>query len=122
MKYVYGVFGFDQEAICAQFAAGHMGRPTVIGGEKEKARSARAGDALNLSEQLRSVHLRHVPIRQNEFEAAAAKAQGQNVVINITQNINGSGLSKDELTSVLEKNNKSVIREVADQIKTGKSF
>jgi hypothetical protein len=58
----------------------------------------------------------------DRFEAAAKASSGKNVVVNITQNINGSGLSEAELTRILEKNNKSVIREVADQIKTGKAF
>lgn len=56
------------------------------------------------------------------FEAAAAKAGGQTITIAPVYHINGAGLSEDEIASLLEKNNKALLREVADQIKTGKSF
>lgn len=56
------------------------------------------------------------------FEAAAAKAGGQTININYSPVINGAGLSKDEIADVLAKNNKNLLREVADQIKTGKAF
>jgi hypothetical protein len=56
------------------------------------------------------------------FEAAAASAKGQTIIINNRPVINGSGLSKEEIADVLAKNNKSLLKEVADQIKTGKSF
>jgi hypothetical protein len=58
------------------------------------------------------------------FEAAAAKINsgGQTIVINHSPVINGSGLSKEEIADVLAKNNKNLLKEVADQIKTGKSF
>ena len=56
------------------------------------------------------------------FDAAAANAKGQTIIINNNPVINGSGLSKEEIADVLAKNNKNLLKEVADQIKTGKSF
>ena len=56
------------------------------------------------------------------FEAAAAKAGGQTITIAPVYHINGTGLSADEVTGLIEKNNKALLKEVASQIKDGKSF
>ena len=50
------------------------------------------------------------------FENAMGKA-GQGVTINVTQNINGSGLSAAELEYVLERNNKALVAEITDAAK-----
>lgn len=58
----------------------------------------------------------------DRFEAAAAKAGGQTITVSPVYHINGTGLSADEVARLMEKNNKTLLREVADQIKTGKAF
>ncbi len=50
------------------------------------------------------------------FENAMGK-MGQGVTINVTQNINGSGLSAAELEYVLERNNKALVAEITDAAK-----
>lgn len=53
----------------------------------------------------------------NRFEAAASRmGAGQGVTINVTQNINGSGLSAAELERVLAKNNKELIFRAKSEI------
>jgi len=63
-------------------------------------------------------------IGADRFESFAASARrgGGNVTINVSQNINGVGLSADELSRVLSKNNEEIYREVANKIQTGKAF
>lgn len=59
------------------------------------------------------------------FEAAASKmgnGGGQAITMAPVYHINGTGLSVDEIASLLEKNNRALLQEVADQIKTGKAF
>ena len=41
---------------------------------------------------------------------------GQGVTINVTQNINGSGLSESELTRVLAANNRDLIARAKSEI------
>ncbi|MCK9570702.1 phage tail tape measure protein [Candidatus Pacearchaeota archaeon] len=48
------------------------------------------------------------------FENAVGKMGSGGITVNVTQNINGSGLSASELSDVLEKNNKALVAEITN--------
>jgi len=58
----------------------------------------------------------------DQAKARFGGAGTSQISIKIEQNINGTGLSVDELSRVLSKNNEEIYREVADRIQTGKAF